>query len=41
MLFVSSAEDAQLLDEVTSRMALDNLKTSRTSNDSRIRGSVR
>ncbi|CAF1338075.1 unnamed protein product [Rotaria sordida] len=33
-----SNEDAQLLNEVTSRMATDNIKTNRTMNDSRIRG---
>ncbi|CAF4221964.1 unnamed protein product, partial [Rotaria sordida] len=33
-----SNEDAQLLNEVTSRMAADNIKTNRTMNDSRIRG---
>ncbi|CAF3645496.1 unnamed protein product [Rotaria sp. Silwood1] len=32
-----SNEDAQLLNEVTSRMAMDNIKTNRTMNDSRIR----
>ncbi|UJR13873.1 hypothetical protein I4U23_000881 [Adineta vaga] len=32
-----SNEDAQLLDEVTSRMALDNMKSYRSTNDSRIR----
>lgn len=31
-------EDAQLLNEVTTRMAMDNIKTNRTVNDSRIRG---
>ena len=31
-------EDSQLLNEVTSRMAMDNIKTSRTTNEARIRG---
>lgn len=30
-------EDAQLIDEVTSRMALDNMKSHRSTNESRIR----
>lgn len=37
-VFILIDEDSQLLDEVTSRMAMDNIKTNRTMNDSRIRG---
>ncbi len=37
-IFILIDEDSQLLDEVTSRMAMDNIKTNRTMNDSRIRG---
>ncbi|CAF4397035.1 unnamed protein product, partial [Adineta steineri] len=32
-----SNEEAQLLDDVTSRIAMDNMKTNRSVNDSRIR----
>jgi hypothetical protein len=34
-------EDSELLNDVTSRMAMDNIKTNRTTNDSRTRGEIK